>query len=330
MKEIKEYVTAIEIGGSKLQIALGTTGGKICSLIRGEVAPEEGNKGILNWLNQNLLKLISSINPSEEVILGIGVGFGGPVNSNAGQIIKSMQIGGWDNFPLGQWLEDNFSLPSFVFNDSNSAGYGEYILGSGKNESPFFYINIGSGIGGCLIIEDNLFDGQGYGAGEIGHVRIPDWTVDTSGSDCELEELCSGWSIEARLRKEGYVPGGSVLMDMSGGDLSKLNCKMLGDAAGRKDAFALKELDRIAMSISIALSNVLCLFSPVTIAVGGGVSLIGEPLLERIRYHTKKRDHISYSEHYKIVPCELGESVVINGVILLTHKEIKAGSINFK
>ena len=319
---MKEYVIAIEIGGSKLQIALGTSDGRICNLKRGEVSPDEENKGILAWLNRNLPEFISSINTSEEAILGIGVGFGGPVNSNEGLIIKSMQIEGWDGFPLKKWIEDNFSLPCFLYNDSNAAGYGEYSLGRGKKESPFFYINIGSGIGGCLIIEDDLFDGQGYGAGEIGHFRIPDWMDDTAGSDCELEDLCSGWSIEARLRKDGYVPAGSVLSDMCGGDFGKINCKMLGDAANQNDEFALNELDRISNSIGIALTNVLCLFSPVTIAVGGGVSLIGEVLLEKIRFHTKKRDLINYTGHYKIVPCELGETVVINGVVLLTHKEI--------
>jgi len=319
----KEYVLGIEIGGTKLQIALGTPDGKVQNVQRYKVIAQEGRQGIINRIIQAIPEYLSSMSLTIDMVKAIGIGFGGPINNKTGHVIKSMQVAGWDDFTLKEFFEKRFSIPCFLFNDTDAAGYGEYSTGSGKNESPFFYTNIGSGIGGSLIIDGAPYDGQGYGAAEIGHTRIPDWSNDTPDSDTELELLCSGWSIESRLQKPGYVPADSVMTDMCVSDTRRLDCRTLGEAVYRKDAFALLELDKISNSFSIALTNILCLFSPKTIAIGGGVSLIGEPFFERIRYHTKRREFIMNADTYEIVPCLLGETVVLNGVVLLSYKALR-------
>lgn len=324
---MKELLIGAEIGGTKLQAALGTSDGAIVKLTRGKVNLAEGKDGILNWFASNIPDLLSSIDASDTVVRGIGVGFGGPIDSKNGRIFKSNQVAGWDDFELKAWFEKEFSLPSFIYNDSSAAGYGEYKLGSGMNTAQFFYTNIGSGIGGSLIIDGKLYDGQGFGAAEIGHTYIPDWTSQVPGADSKLEVLCSGWGIEARLRKPGYVPENSLLFGMCRGDVQKLSCKMLEEAVYAKDAFAMRELDLVAKGISTALTSVLCLFQPERIAVGGGVALMGEPLFERIRLHTKNREFVTNTGRYDIVPCKLGETVVINGVLLLAAEALNILSL---
>lgn len=160
-------------------------------------------------------------------------------------------------------------------------------------------------------------------AAEFGEVRIPDWTADQPGADTRLEALCSGWGIQKRLRKPGYVPVDSSLNELCEGETEILDCKMLEQVVHAGDAFAIAETDRVAKSLAIALTDVLCLFQPQYIAIGGGVSLTGEPLFERIRLHVKEREFVSNTGRYEIVPCQLGEDVVLVGALLLA-----SGGIN--
>lgn len=315
-------LVGVEIGGTKLQIALGNPDGSIVKTVRGKVNTNKGSKGILDWFKENLKELLQEQTSQGTKIDAIGVGFGGPLNSLTGTILKSVQIAGWGDFNLKAWFESMFHIQTFVFNDSSAAGYGEYILGSGRKTKQFFYTNIGSGVGGSLIIDGRLYDGQGLGAAELGQVRIPDWTSDVRGADNRLEALCSGWAIEQRLQKPGYVPNDSLLMEMCHGDVSILTSPMLGKAVAGKDAFALEEIHRVAKGMSMALADILCLIQPERIAVGGGVSLIGEPLFESIRKHVKEREFISNQDRYTIVQCELGEAIVLQGAILLAAENL--------
>jgi len=312
----------VEIGGTKLQIALGNPDGTIVETVRGKVNLKDGSTGILNWIDRHLQEIQAKQQMENIQINAIGVGFGGPINSKKGSIIKSVQVPGWNDFDLKAWFEGRFSIPTYIYNDSSAAGWGEYILGSGRGTRQFVYSNIGSGIGGALILEGGLFDGQGFGAGELGQIRIADWTVKEPGQDDRLEALCSGWAIEKRLRTPGYVPEYSVLMQLCDGDVTALNCAVLGKAVGENDPFAIGELNHVAKGMSMALADVLCLFQPERIAIGGGVSLIGEPLFELLRKYTQERQFVSNEGNYNIVQCELGEAIVLQGSILLASGNI--------
>ena len=149
---------AVEIGGTKLQIANGRKNGSIDQIIRGRVNPMEGRKGILSWIEQNLHSLIAQSEEKGIKYDAIGVGFGGPIETASGNIFQSVQIEGWSGFNLKEWFEKKFSIPTFVFNDSSAAGWGEYKLGTGRGTNQFFYTNIGSGIGGSLIINGTVAD----------------------------------------------------------------------------------------------------------------------------------------------------------------------------
>lgn len=307
----------VEIGGTKLQIALGKPDGTIVKIIRGKVDLENGSAGILNWIHVHLQIILTEQQAHGIEIDAIGVGFGGPIDSKKGTLFKSVQVPGWNDFDLKAWFEGIFSVPTYIYNDSSAAGWGEYILGSGRDTKQFFYTNMGSGIGGSLILDGRLVDGQGFGAGELGQVRIADWTAKKPGQDNKLEALCSGWAIENRLRTPGYVPENSILIQMCEGDIRQLNCAILGEAVNKKDPFAVEELNHVARGMSMALADVLCLFQPERIAVGGGVSLIGEPLFELLRKYTEERQFVSNEGRYSIVQCELGETIVLQGAILL-------------
>ena len=310
-------VLALEMGGTKLQLALGTAEGAILARKRGSVKVEDGAQGILEWFARAIPPLLEEAAGDYAAPKAIGVGFGGPVESATGRALVSHQVRGWDGILVRAWFEERFGLPTVVANDANAAGWAEYCLGAGRGTQTFCYMNIGSGIGGALVVGGKLLDGQGLGAAEIGHTYVPDWTSNAPGAANKLENVCSGWGIERRIRAWTDLAPDSPLAVLCGGDATALTCPMLADAARQGDARALEELDNVAKTVGLALSNVLTLVHPECIALGGGVSLMGDILIEPIRRHTAARVFGPFRDHYSIVPCALEEDVVVAGALLL-------------
>ncbi|HPO15737.1 MAG TPA: ROK family protein [Candidatus Hydrogenedentes bacterium] len=308
-------VAGVEIGGTKLQAALGRSDGTIEIIRRGTVSKDAGAQGILDWIDQELTFIIDHCPETIAKPSAIGVGFGGPVDSATGKVLTSHQIAGWQGIELKHWFEKRFGLPTQVINDANAAGWAEYCCGVGKGTRQFCYMNIGSGIGGALIVNGQLYDGQGLGAGEIGHTYVPDWSGAPGDAD-KLEHLACGWAIEKRIHALD-IPAQTPLWNICQGHAEQLTCPMLAEAARQGDALALQQIEYTARSVGIGLANLITLFHPERIALGGGVSLMGDILLNPLRNHVDSLVFGPFKGKYEILPCALAESVVVAGALLL-------------
>jgi len=319
---MREFILAIEAGGTKLQMAIGSAQGEILYNYRTTVDREKGFQGILDVFMDAMPSLNAKAKELGGTIRRLGIGFGGPVDTVTGTVIWSAQIEGWGGFPVKKFFEEKTGIPTCVFNDSDAAAWGEYCKGAGQGSHIFFYTNMGSGVGGGIVINGSLFTGHGYGATEFGQSYLYNPFHRGDGYPVtQVEKLCSGWGIERRLRRE-HIPETSVLWELCQGEQEKLNCPMWGEGIRRGDAYSLKVLEETCELFSIGLSNVICLFSPDTIAVGGGVSLIGEPLIQGLNRCIKKYVYKNSLGRYKIVKSQLGESIVLVGVLLLAGAEI--------
>ena len=154
-----------EIGGTKLQVGVVSGRGQLRQLVRLPVDRAAGRAGILRQFTQIIPGILR-----DYPVQAIGVGFGGPVDSGRGRVVRSHQIAGWSGFELRRWFARQFQLPVAVENDSNCAALAEARTGAGRGERVVFYTNIGTGIGGGLVIDGQLYSGR-YGAMEIGHTR---------------------------------------------------------------------------------------------------------------------------------------------------------------
>src|SRR5947209_17703679 len=187
----------IEIGGTKLQLGVGPDDGKLRGLWRGTVDSAAAAEGIQRQISAAVPELLNGSGVTREQLRGVGLGFVGPVDDRARTVIKSHQIRGWDNFPLADWVADLLGLPAVLGNDADVAGLAEALHGAGKGLSPIFYITIGSGIGGGLIIDGEIYRGVGRGAAEIGYVRV----LSDNGKLKPLEKVASGWALEREARQ---------------------------------------------------------------------------------------------------------------------------------
>ena len=322
MTASNDLYLGVEIGATKQQLALSDADGQLLCIVSEKVPLPNGATDVRNWLLRQVPLLVSREVEFRGQVRAVGAGFGGVLESSTGRIRISVQVPGWQDFPLQDWLAQTFRLPALVANDTVAGGYAELCRGAGVDARHFFYSNIGSGIGGALFLDRVPYDGLGLGAAYLGHTYVPDWTSEVAGREDKLENLCSGWSIERRLRTPGYVARESQLMAICQGDISSITCAMLGEAARSGDTFAGNEIERIARSYAIALSNLLTLVSPDVVAIGGGVANLGQVLLDPIRRFTQERVFISVRGAYRIVPCTFMDAAVPVGAALLARDRV--------
>src|SRR5262245_17312565 len=164
----------IEIGGTKLQLGIGLGDGVLLASWRGGVDVAASGEGIRRQIVAAVPELVASAGVERGALRGVGVGFGGPVDDDTRSVIKSHQIAGWDGFPLADWIGQSLGLPAILGNDADVAGLAEALFGAGRGLSPVFYMTIGSGIGGGLIVNGEILRGTGRGAAEIGHLKVRD------------------------------------------------------------------------------------------------------------------------------------------------------------
>jgi glucokinase len=296
----------IEIGGTKLQLGLGRGDGELLGLWRGAVDAAAGGEGIRRQIVAAVPQLLAQADVGRDQLRGIGVGFGGPTDDGTQSVIKSHHIAGWDGFPLAAWLTELLGPPAVICNDADVAGLAEALLGAGKGLSPVFYMTVGTGIGGGLVIDGEIYRGVGKGAGEIGHLLVPD-PADPANVDI-LESFAAGWGIEARAARRGGLPR---------------TAREIASAARQGDGRAARLLDEATAALAFAIRQLVPLVCPRRIVIGGGVSLMGEELFfAPLRRKVAEREFAAFAGLTDIVPAELGEEVVIHGALALARRKL--------
>jgi len=295
----------IEIGGTKLQIVSGHPG-RILERHRFSVDAARGAAGIRAQIESTLPGIVSATQPS-----AVGVGFGGPVDWRAGCIARSHQIEGWSDFELGRWLREVAGVPARVDNDANVAAFGESRHGAGAGANPVFYVTLGSGVGGGLIVDGRIYHGAQPGESEIGHLRL-------HRRGATVESRCSGWSVDARIRALKSTDPSSALARMLGPDPGG-EARHL--AAAFPDPAAQRILAETADDLAFALSHVVHLFHPELVVLGGGLSKIGEPLRAAVDAALQPMIMEIFAPGPRVVLSALGEDAVPMGALELAAEK---------
>ena len=296
----------IEIGGTKIQVFL--TDDQTNILERHKFFVSEKREAAL--IRDKIQEKVNNILKKNKVEV-IGIGYGGPVDYRTGKVITSYQVKGWSDFHLGQWLNELTNIPVIVDNDANTAALGEAYLGAGKNCSRTFYITLGSGVGGGLVIDDKVYHGYKPGEVEIGHIRLDkDGTI--------LENSCSGWAVDKKIRNYIKNNPDSIIAGIVGDEKSG-ETKYLLQAIENGDAGADIILQETADDLAFGLSHAVHIIHPEVIILGGGLSLIGDPLIKAVEKNLQGylMDAITPP---KICIAELKEDAVCVGAALMAKK----------
>ncbi len=323
------WLLGIEIGGTKLQLGIGQGLGSIRALERLRVEPSGRAEGIRGQIQSTLPALLQATGLTLGEIKAVGIGFGGPIDTARGRTITSYQVAGWDQFPLARWVRDHLGIPQVVLeNDSDAAGLAEARFGAGVGHSPVLYTNIGSGIGGALIVDGHIYRGCGQGALEIGHLGVIAETPEGPRL-AQLEQVASGWAIarSAQVEAERLLEQGQdwAVLSQALGRPKLITAELVARAAQAGDDLAASILGRARTAVAFALTQTITLLAPSRVVLGGGVSLIGEAhWLDPIRHLVNQNVFEPFRGQFEIVPATLGEEVVVHGALALARDDVIA------
>ena len=313
MSQLKHLVLALDLGGTNYRLALANDKGELLKRFSAPVKPDDPEQTIEHIKNA-ISDLLSGINRS--TVSGMGAAIAGLVTQDTGVLLTSPNLLAWYHTPVKEIFERELKLPVWVGNDATLAALGEYKFGAGKGCHDLIYITVSTGIGGGIITGGKLLLGTSGFAAEVGHM-----TIDVNGPRCNcgnigcLEMLASGTAI-ARIAAERLSKGEkSTITDLIAGDLSKISAEMVEKAARAGDAMAMAVMNTAGTNLGVGVVNLVHIFNPELIIIGGGVSKAGDLIFEPVRQVISKR--VMRDISVRITTPVLGDNPGLLGAVAL-------------
>jgi glucokinase len=280
---------------------------------------------------QRIEKVIREVAPPElEGVAGVGLIAPGPVDPFTGVVLSAPNIPGWENVPLKKILEERVGRPVFLGNDANLAALAEWKFGAGRGHNDVLYLTISTGIGGGVIAGGKLLLGARGLAAEVGHTLVvPDGPLCGCGQRGHLEAVASGTAI-ARMAQARLKAGDgedSKIWEIVGDELEQVTSAVVGEAALAGDAFARRLVAEAGTFIGRTLATLLHLYNPSIVICGGGVSMLGDVLLEPLRAAVSRYAMSGvYWRDCPIVAAQLGDDAGLIGAGALVMESVGNGS----
>ncbi|MBV9123973.1 MAG: ROK family protein, partial [Planctomycetes bacterium] len=225
-----------------------------------------------------------------EQLAALGVGVPGTLDIPAGIILEPHNLKPWRNVPARRHLHDTFGLPTAFQNDANAAAYGEYKAGAGRGMRSLVLFTLGTGIGGGLILDDRIVEGEHSHGGEIGHILIE--TSQPRRCVCGrrgcLEAYAGATAVVQRTLEALKQDPGRSSLDSWLHRKDALTARDVFEAAAAGDALASKIVEETAFYLAVGAVNLMHTLDPDIVVFGGGMVAAGEPFLQRIRRHIEQ------------------------------------------
>ena len=316
------HVIGVYAGPKGVKAVAATLDGNVVTQVEAKYVENPTGEQFLKALEEIVRKVIKETNTKKESILGIGVGMHGLVDSEQGVSIYAPHLN-LRNIPIKAYLEHKFDLPVEVENDIRAQSIGESWFGLGKGVSNFILFRVGTGVGAGIILDNQLYRGTSYTAGEIGHT-----TIDINGPLCScgnygcLETMVGGAALAVRAQQAIRFGKKSILEDMVKGNLELIDGKVLFLAAGQKDKVAMEVLEDKGHYLGIGIANLINTLNPSLIILSGGVFGAADFIMGSLRKTVEKRALAKPAQAVSIVISELGENAIAIGAFTLLLKKM--------
>lgn len=275
-KKLEKMIVGVDLGGSKINAILADPSGNILRQGLKDTLAQEGPDEVIKRVIGCVKQVASGTD-----IAGIGIGAAGACDVATGVITLSPNLPGWHNIPLKDILQREFDLPIYLENDATVAALGEHYFGGAVDVANLIYLCVGTGIGGGIMIDGQLYHGASGSAGEIGHM-----TIDINGPRCSCgnigcwETLASGTALAREAVKQIKAGTQTSILNFADGELQKVSAQRVFLAAQEGDPLANELISQTAYYLGVGLVSIVNIFNPQLILIGGGLSRMGRLLLE--------------------------------------------------
>jgi len=309
MSSVFKYV-GLDVGGTTMKAAVVDAHGKPFPTAVMDTMPERGQLVGLETMGETIRRAVAAANLTMEDIAGIGVATPGLMDIRAGLILDPPNLKPWRNVPVREYIEQLFNKPTVFQNDANAAAVGEYWVGAGRGSSSMVLFTLGTGVGGGIIVQDKVIEGEHSHGGELGHLRIdlPDrGRLCGCGARGCLEAYASATNVTKRAREElAAWRGPTTLKPYATANDDELTSKVVFDLAAAGDACAQKVVDDTAYYLALGACAAIAVVDPEVIVFGGGMVAAGEPFRKQIDEYVRRFGLPHPVKKVKVLFAELG------------------------
>ena len=325
MQEVRKQklpVLAIDLGGTKILTALISEKGQMIAREYCLTVAEEGVDSVISRLLSTIGQLLSQGNMNLSRLHGISIAAAGAIDIKAGIITLSPSLPGWHDIPLRSIIGERCKVRTFLINDANAAALGEHCFGAGQGTNNLIYITVSTGIGGGIIIDGKLYSGSSGTAGEVGHM-----TVDVNGPTCNCgnigcwEVLASGTAVAREVIRRISNGEKTSLIEMVEGKLENITAETVSLAAQDGDSLALAVIAQATDYLGIGMANLVNIFNPEIVIIGGGLAKMGDLLFDPVRQIMKERAFRLSAQAVRIVPAQLGDDAGVFGAAVYAFQQ---------
>ncbi len=321
IKEEKKYAIGVDLGGTKIGIAVVRKNGDIKEYIKTATNAQQGKDAVINEIKQNIHQIIRQSELSIDDILGIGIGVPGQLDPSIGIVHFAPNLPEWKELPLSRIIEEEFHIPVVIENDANAAAWAEKSFGVAQGVEDMVCLTLGTGIGGGLILDGKIYHGKNFVAGEIGHI-----IVNKNGPLCGcggfgcLEAYSSASGIRNRIynrikKLKKTCPGSPPDIDIDNIGLAEIFKR-----ARQGDPLVKNIIDDAIEYLGVGITSLVNLLNPEIVVLVGGIANEGDKLLNPVKDIVSNRAMKSSLQDLKIVFGQLGDYAGVVGSAALLWK----------
>lgn len=277
------YWLGIDLGGTN--IATGVVDENYNIIGRGKVKTNAGRpaEAIADDMAKAVYMAIEDARIKPEDIKSMGIGSPGAIDAKNGVVVTAKNLG-FNNIPLCQMLKDRTGFDFYIENDANAAAYGELMAGAGRGKKDFIAITLGTGVGGGVIIDGKIVSGHFNAGGELGHTVIyHGGQICSCGRSGCWEAYASATALIRQTKAAMKKDRNSVMWEIVDNNIENVNGRTAFDGMRRNDATATGVVERYCEYVAVGITNMINIFQPEVLCIGGGISKEGETLLKPVR-----------------------------------------------
>lgn len=312
-----------DLGGTKMHAVIFDGDWKPLARRRKKTRGHDGDEAGVERIIGIIEKLCDEAKITSSDLSGIGIGIPGPIDMESGIIVGAPNLG-WKNVPLQQLLEKRFGCPVAVCNDVDAGLFGEYSFGAARGARTALGVFPGTGIGGGMIYEGQIFRGKHASCLEVGHIP-----VDPHGAPCGcgrrgcLETVASRLAISAEIAKAAYRGQAPHLLRVAGTDLANIRSGILAEAIEAGDHIVEEIVRNAARMLGSALAGLVNVLLPDQLVLGGGlVEALPKIYLDEVQEELKHRVMPAYTKSYEVSVAKLGDDAGVMGAAAWARQAI--------